>query len=96
MTDGQSSVDTDRSGNNAVSTYTLEELRVRAVARRRIEQRQTAKWIGNRPRRQKLRTVGVCVGTLFLMALGLYFGLSHQEAASPSGSAEPIGAVGIV
>ena len=96
MTNGQSSVDTDRSGDKTVSAYTLEDLRVRAVARRRIEQRQTAKWVGNRPRREKLRTLAVCVGTLFLMAVGLYFGLSHQDATSPSGSAQPVGAVGIV
>ena len=96
MTNGQSSVDTDRSGNKTVSPFTLEELRARAVARRRIEQQQTAKWVGNRSRREKMRTLSVCVGTLLLMALGLYFGLSHQEARSPDGSAEPIGAAGIV
>ena len=95
MANGQSSVDTDRSGNKTVSPFTLEELRV-AVARRRIEQRQTAKWVGNRSRREKVRTLSVCIGTLLLMAMGLCLGLSHQDATSPDGSAEPIGAAGSI
>ena len=96
MTNGQSSVDTDRNGNKAVSSLTLADLRARAVARRRIDQLQTAKWIGNRSRRERMRTLTVCVGTLLLMALGLYFGLSRQDAPAPAESAAPIGPVGIV
>ena len=96
MTDGQSNVETDRSGDKTVSPYTLEELRLRAVARRRLEQRQTAKWFGNRARREKMRTVAVCLGTLLLMALGLYFGLSRQEASPVEGAAPAGGAMGLV
>jgi hypothetical protein len=96
MTNSQSSVDTDRTGNKTVSPVTLEELRARAVARRRIDQLQTAKRIGNRSRREKMRTLTVCVGTLLLMALGLYFGLSRQDATGPAESAAPTGAMGIV
>ena len=42
MTNGQSSVgrDSDRSVNGTASPFTLEELRVRVVARRRLEQRR--------------------------------------------------------
>ena len=54
---------------------------MRAIARRRLEQRQNAKWVANRSRRQKVRTVAVCAGALLLMAIGLYFGLSRQESA---------------
>ena len=92
MANGQSSIVTDRSSNKTVSLNNLEELRVRVVARRRLDQKQTAKWMGNRVRREKLRTVAVCVGTLLLMALGICLGLSHQDAAGPAGSVTPLGA----
>ena len=97
MTNDQAiGVGTHRRRHKTVSTYSLEDLRVRAVARRRIEQRKTAKWVGNRSRREKIRVLGVCVGTFLLMAAGLYFGLAHDEATSPAGSAESIGALVIV
>jgi hypothetical protein len=93
MADGQPSVDRDgdRSGNGTVSPFTLEELRVRAVARRRLEQQESAKRIVSRSRRERVRTVAVCTGALLLMALGLYFGLSRQEAPPAEGAA-PAGA----
>ncbi len=100
MTNGQSSVgrDSDRSVNGTASSFTLEELRVRVVARRRLEQRESELRVGSRSRREKVRTVAVCVGALLLMALGLYFGLSRQEAppvegAAPAGAARPVGIV---
>jgi transcriptional regulator GlxA family with amidase domain len=95
MTNGQSSVgrESDLSGNGTVSPFTLEELRVRVVARRRVEQREGAKRVANRSRREKLRTVAVCAGALLLMALGLYFGLAHQESAAPVEGAAPTGVV---
>jgi hypothetical protein len=96
MTNGQSSVNPTRSGTKAGSTYTLGQLRVRAVARRRIARGQTAKWVGNRSRRKKIHTLAVCVGTLLLMAIGLYFGLSRQEATGPVESVAPMAAVVIV
>lgn len=93
MTNGQSSVDRDRdrSGDGTVSAFTLEELRVRAVARRRLEQQETAKRIVSRSRREKVRTLAVCTGALLLMALGLYFGLSRQDVPPAEGAA-PVGA----
>jgi len=93
MANGQPSVDRDRdrSGNGTVSPFTLEELRVRAVARRRLEQQESAKRIVSRSRRERVRTVAVCTGALLLMALGLYFGLSRQEAPPAEGAA-PAGA----
>ena len=96
MTNGQLIVETDRSRNGTISPSRLEELRMRTVARRRIEQRQTAKWFGNRSRREKMRTVAVCVGTLLLMALGIYFGLSGQDATGSGQGATPTRPVAIV
>jgi len=98
MTNGQSSVGTEGEprGNRASSSVTLEELRLRAVARRRIEQRKNAIWVGSRSRREKVRTLAVCAGALLLMALGLYFGLAHQESSGPVESIAPVGAVSIV
>jgi hypothetical protein len=89
MANGQPSVDRDRdrSGNGTVSPFTLDELRVRAVARRRLEQQESAKRIVSRSRRERVRTVAVCTGALLLMALGLYFGLSRQEAPPAEGAA---------
>ena len=97
-TNGQSSVGTasDRNGTGTVSAFTLEELRQRLVARRRIEQREGAKRFANRSRREKMRTVAVCAGALLLMALGLYFGLAHQDSSAPVEGAAPPGVVGAV
>jgi hypothetical protein len=100
MTNGHSSVgrDSNRSGRT-VPRFTLEELRERAIARRRRtrqNRRQSAKWVVNRSRREKVRTLAVCAGALLLMALGLYFGLAHQEGSSPVESVAPVGAVSIV
>ena len=101
MTNGQSSVDKGRDPRDSgtVSPFTLEELRVRAVARRRLEQQENAKRIVSRSRREKVRTVAVCTGALLLMALGLYFGLTRQEAPPPVEGAAPAGparSVGVV
>ena len=48
--------------------------------------RRPPKRIASRSRREKVRTLAVCTGALLLMALGLYFGLSRQEAAAGRGS----------
>ena len=97
MTNGYSSVDreSDRSGDATVPPFTLEVLRERAVARRRLDQRQNAKRANERLRRQKMRTAAICVGALLLMALGIYFGVAHEEAARPVESAASMGAVRI-
>jgi transcriptional regulator GlxA family with amidase domain len=93
MTNGQSSV------RNQTSAP-VQVLRERVIARRRRarkERRETANWVVARSRRQKVRTLAVCAGTLLLMALGLYLGLAHQEVTGPFESATPIGgAAGIV
>ena len=104
MTNGQSSVgrDSARRGGGTVSPFTVQELRERVTARRRRarqDRRHSTKWVVNRSRRQKVRTVAVCAGALLLMALGLYFGLARQEGPAPVESAAPPGAaraVGIV
>ena len=66
---------------------------MRAVARRRLEQRESAKRMASRSRRERVRTLAVCAGALLLMALGLYFGLAHQENAAPVESAAHQGTV---
>jgi hypothetical protein len=98
MTNVQSNVgsDSDRAGDRTVTPFVLEKSRERVVARRRLERRRRAHWVGNRSRREKVRTALVCAGALLLMALGLYFGLAHQESKVPVESAAPTGAVGIV
>jgi hypothetical protein len=98
MTNGHSSVggDSDRSDHGTVSPRTLEVLRKRGTRRRRARQdrRRSAAWVVGRSRRRTVRTFAVCVGALLLMALGLYFGLAHQESSGPVESAAPLGAVG--
>ena len=101
MTDGQSSVgrDSASSGDRTASSFTVQDLRERVTSRRRRarrDRRQSAKWVVNRSRRQKVRTLAVCAGALLLMALGLYFGLAHQESGAPVESTAPMGAVSIV
>ena len=93
MTNGQSSA-RDRTSTPAP----IQVLRERVTARRRArgEPVEAAKWMVTQSRRQKVRTVAVCAGTLLLMALGLYLGLAHQESTGSLESAAPIGAAGIV
>jgi hypothetical protein len=94
MANGQPRVgsDSDRSGSGTLTPFALEKLRERVVARRRLEQLENAKRVGNRSRREKVRTVAVCVGALLLMAVGLYFGLARQEAPAPVDGVAPVGA----
>lgn len=65
-----------------------EQYRARVVARRRraSRHRQGGQWNVRSSRRRSLRTLVVCAGVLLLMAVGLYFGLSHQEVAPTEGS----------
>ena len=65
-----------------------EQYRARVVARRRraSRHRQGPQWNVRSSRRRSLRTFVVCTGVLLLMAVGLYFGLSHQEVAPTDGS----------
>jgi hypothetical protein len=54
----------------------------------------TRQWVAARSKRRVLRTAAVCTGVLLLMALGLYFGLSRQDSASPVGGSERGGVTG--
>lgn len=101
MTNSHSSVgrERDRNGNRTSPAAGLEVLRERSAARRRRarkDRRETTHWVANRSRRQKVRTLAVCTGTLLLMALGLYFGLAHEESRGPFQSTARIGAAGVV
>lgn len=48
--------------------------------------RRTGRWVA-RSRNRWVRTLALCTGVLLLMALGLYFGLAHQETAPSDGAA---------
>jgi hypothetical protein len=52
------------------------------VRRRRARQghRPGPKWGAPRSRKQLIRTFALCAGALLVMAIGLYWGLSHQSA----------------
>ncbi len=66
----------------------------RQVAVRRRRSRKSVRrdrWIVARSRNRTFRTAAVCAGVLLLMALGLYFGLSHQD--SPPGGEGAAGAL---
>jgi hypothetical protein len=47
---------------------------------------RTGRWVV-RSRNRWVRTCALCTGVLLLMALGLYFGLAHQESAPSDGAA---------
>jgi hypothetical protein len=106
MTNVQSSIGRESDGGGGggygkgkASAAEVEVLRERVTARRRRARkarRESANWVVNRSRRQKVRTLAVCAGALLLMAVGLYFGLARQESTAPVESAAPTGAVGIV
>lgn len=58
------------------------------VRRRRSKSRhhRRVSWTARASRRGALKSVLFCVGVLLVMALGLYFGLSRQNAAPVEGS----------
>jgi hypothetical protein len=65
--------------------------RERVVVRRRRGRGRHHKggvWTARASRRKTIRAVLVCAGVLLMMALGLYYGLSRQEAA-PAESSHP-------
>ena len=97
MRTGQPSItESDDSGTGQASPVAVEFLRERVVVRRRLarkDRQQSAEWVVNRSRRQRMRTLAVCAGALLLMAIGLYFGLAHQESPPPVESAVLVGIV---
>ena len=95
MTNGQSSVS---DGGEAISSRASELHRERVSVRRRRARsgrRQSAKWVATRSGRRTARAFALCAGVLLLMAIGLYFGLSHQEGAAPVEGALRAGAFGL-
>jgi hypothetical protein len=71
-----------------VSIAVPEIRRERVVVRRRRgrSRHRPGRWTTMRSRRRTVRAFLVCTGVLVLMALGLYFGLSHQEIAPAESS----------
>ena len=55
------------------------------VGRRRHARRvrQVGDWMPTRSRKQVWKTAAVCTGVLLLLAIGLYFGLSHGDPQLP-------------
>jgi hypothetical protein len=81
MTEGAPDVDRPQD----VSIVVPEIRRARVVVRRRAHGGHTRRrWTARASRRRTLRAAFVCAGVLVLMAVGLYFGLSRQEAAAPA------------
>lgn len=83
MTPGAPDVDSPRD----VPVVMPEFRRARVVVRRRrahSRSKSSREWTAQRSRRRTIRTVMVCAGVLVLMAVGLYYGLSHQEVAAPA------------
>jgi len=106
MTNGQSSVGSD--DGDPISPLAPELRRERVSVRRRrarsaqsarsarSDRGQSATWVATRSRRRTARAFALSAGVLLLMAIGLYFGLAHQDNAAPVEGAAPAGAVGIV
>ncbi len=94
-TDGQSNAGNDGMVASLVPASQRERITVR---RRRARQghRPGPKWSAARSRRQLVRTFALCAGALLLMAIGLYFGLSHQESSGPGAGRGVGGVVGII
>jgi hypothetical protein len=100
MTNGQSSVGSD--GSDLITPPAPELHRERVSVRRRrarsarSDKGRSAAWVATRSRRRTARAFALSAGVLLLMAIGLYFGLAHQDNAAPVEGAAPAGAVGIV
>jgi hypothetical protein len=88
MMDGQP----NPGGNVATPTIApaLQHERVSVRRRRTRSGHRSSERTGRglvRSRYRWVRTFVLCTGVLLLMALGLYFGLAHQEAAPSDGAA---------
>lgn len=101
MTNGHPSVDIEAMVSPAVPEIGREQVRVR---RRRARAGHhgsrdgaSGRWVAaSRARRRAMRTFVLCASVLLLMAVGLYFGLAHQESAAPAEGAVHVGALGTV
>ena len=101
MTNGHPSADIEAMVSPIVPEIGREQLRVR---RRRARAGHhgsrgsaSARWVAaSRSRRRAVRTFVLCASVLLLMAVGLYFGLAHQENAAPVEGAVRVGALGTV
>jgi hypothetical protein len=86
MRDGRTDGQTNGGADQVDAAFVPESRRERiTVRRRRARQghRPGPKWGAVRSRRDLVRTFALCAGALLVMAIGLYFGLSHQESAGP-------------
>jgi hypothetical protein len=75
-----------------VATPELHRERMQRVRRRRSGRRhRSGTWTARASRRKAIRAFVVCAGVLVLMAIGLYFGLSHQNTAPAESSLDAPG-----
>jgi hypothetical protein len=87
MMDGQPNPGGNLATPAAAPALQHEPVSVRRRRARRGHQsgRRTGRWVV-RSRNRWVRTVALCTGVLLLMAIGLYFGLAHQESAPSDGA----------
>jgi hypothetical protein len=64
----------------------VERVTVRRRRRSKSRHHRHRSWTSRASRRRVLQSVLVCVGVLMLMALGLYLGLSHENAEGSRGT----------
>jgi len=84
MPQGAPDVDSPRDVPIAVPEIRRERVVVRR--RRGLGHHRSNRWTARASRRRTIRAFVVCAGVLVLMALGLYLGLSRQEAAPAESS----------
>jgi hypothetical protein len=81
MTDGRTDGQLSAGSDGMIASLVPESKRERiTVRRRRARQghRPGPKWGVARSRKYLVRTFALCAGALLVMAVSLYFGLSHQ------------------
>ncbi len=88
MTDGQPNTGGSVVTPTIAPAFQPEQGSVRRRRSRRARRgaHRSGRWVV-RTRNRWMRTFALCAGVLLLMALGLYFGLAHQEAAPSEGAA---------
>jgi hypothetical protein len=70
----------------AATLRALQRERVSVRRRRSKRGRSARQWSARTSRRRLFRTLAVSTGVLLLMALGLYFGLAHNDVSPSVGS----------